>query len=207
MKHKLLFLSMMMFFALATMAKDVKTVVFTTSPKMQCENCEQKIKNNLRFVKGVKSIETSVQGQTVTIKYDADKTSTDKIREGFTKLGYTVKEVNANQKGKTGNCSNGKQKANNKKNASKSSSKCKKSSKGEQAQSSCCGNCQNAKTGKKGTDNGCANCKQQANNKKGEANSCDKCKQKAAANGCADCKQQAANKKGEPNDCGNCKKK
>lgn len=145
MKNKLLFSAIMMFFALATMAKDVKTVVFTTSPQMQCENCEQKIKNNLRFVKGVKSIETSVQGQTVTIKYDANKTSVDKIREGFTKLGYSVKEVNGNQKGKTNNCGNCKQKANNKKNATKSSSKCKKSDKGEKAQANCCDNCENCK--------------------------------------------------------------
>lgn len=92
MKRKLL-ISMMMLFAVIATAKDIKTVVFTTNPQMHCENCENKIKNNLRFVKGVKTIETNVEAQTVTIKYDADKTSTEKIRKGFDKIGYSVKEV------------------------------------------------------------------------------------------------------------------
>lgn len=93
MKNKILLSAMMTFFALSTAAKDIKTVVFTTNPQMHCENCENKIKNNVRFVKGVKSIETNVEKQTVTIKYDADKTSPDKISSGFAKIGYTVREV------------------------------------------------------------------------------------------------------------------
>lgn len=83
----------MMLFAVTCMAKDIKTVVFTTDPQMHCENCENKIKNNMRFVKGIKSIEASVENQTVTIKYDADKTSIEKLQQGFDKIGYTVKEV------------------------------------------------------------------------------------------------------------------
>ena len=55
--------------------REIKTVVFTTTPLMQCAACENKIKNNLRFEKGIKSIETSVPNQTVTIKYNADKTT------------------------------------------------------------------------------------------------------------------------------------
>lgn len=54
---------------------DFKTVVFTTTPQMHCAACENKIKNNLRFEKGIKSIETSVPNQTVTVKYNADKTT------------------------------------------------------------------------------------------------------------------------------------
>lgn len=88
---------MTMLFAVATMAKDIKTVVFTTNPQMHCEGCENKIKNNVRFVKGVKSIETNVEKQTVTIKYDADKTNADKIKEGFAKIGYSVKVVNSSE--------------------------------------------------------------------------------------------------------------
>ncbi len=75
------------------MAKDIKTVVVTTSPQMHCENCEKKIKNNLRFEKGIKKIETNVEKQTVTINYDADKTSEEKVLKGFEKFGYTAKPV------------------------------------------------------------------------------------------------------------------
>lgn len=88
---------MTMLFAVSTMAKDIKTVVFTTNPQMHCSGCENKIKNNVRFVKGVKSIETNVEKQTVTIKYDADKTAPEQIKEGFAKIGYTVKEVKATE--------------------------------------------------------------------------------------------------------------
>lgn len=49
--------------------------MFTTSPQMHCENCENKIKGNLRFEKGVKKIVTDIDSQTVTVTYDADKTS------------------------------------------------------------------------------------------------------------------------------------
>jgi len=38
----------------------VDTLQVTTTPQMHCSSCENKIKNNIRFVKGVKKIETSV---------------------------------------------------------------------------------------------------------------------------------------------------
>lgn len=97
MKRNLIF-SLMLLFATTAFAKDIKTVVFTTTPQMHCENCETKIKNSVRFVRGVKSIETSVENQTVTVTYDADKTSPEKIIEGFTKIGYSVKEVTSGEK-------------------------------------------------------------------------------------------------------------
>lgn len=55
--------------------REIKTVVFTTTPQMHSEASENKIKSNLRFEKGIKSIETSVPNQTVTVKYNADKTT------------------------------------------------------------------------------------------------------------------------------------
>ena len=59
MKRTALFLSLMLCSA-GIMAKDIKTVVVTTTPQMHCNNCELKIKNNLRFEKGVKKIETDI---------------------------------------------------------------------------------------------------------------------------------------------------
>ena len=50
----------MMMVAMVTFAKDIKTVVFTTTPQMHCENCENKIKSNLRFEKGIKSIKARI---------------------------------------------------------------------------------------------------------------------------------------------------
>lgn len=97
---KLLSISFLfLMFALVASAKsDDKTAVFTVSPKMSCQNCENKIKSNLRFEKGVKQIVTSLADQTVTITYSPEKTTPEKIANGFKKIGYTPTLVDANGK-------------------------------------------------------------------------------------------------------------
>ena len=79
--------------AMVTLAKDIKTVVFTTNPEMHCESCEKKIKGNLRFEKGIKNIVTDLNVKTVTIEYDADKTNVQNIIKGFKKIKYEASEV------------------------------------------------------------------------------------------------------------------
>ena len=69
------------------------TLVVTTTPAMHCEGCENKIKKNIRFVKGTKKIETSVPNQTVTIVYDSRKTTYADYESAFKKIGYSVKKV------------------------------------------------------------------------------------------------------------------
>ena len=82
----------------AVIAKNIKTAVFTTLPQMHCDNCEIKIKKNVRFVKGVKEIQTNIDRQTVTITYDADKTTPAKIIDGFKRINYTARQL---KKGET----------------------------------------------------------------------------------------------------------
>lgn len=79
--------------SLMVSAKDIKTLVVTTTPVMHCENCENKIKNNLRFEKGMKDIKTDIPTQRVTITYDADKNTPANIIKAFGKFGYEAKEV------------------------------------------------------------------------------------------------------------------
>lgn len=67
------------------------TIVYTVSPQMHCENCEKKIKSNIRFERGVKSIETNIEKQTVTIKADKKKINVESLKKSFKKIGYTVK--------------------------------------------------------------------------------------------------------------------
>ena len=97
MKKSILFIAMIMV-AMMSFAKDIKKVIVTTTPQMHCENCENKIKKNIRFEKGVKIIETSIENQTVTITYDADKTSVEKLLKGFEKFGYTARELKKGEK-------------------------------------------------------------------------------------------------------------
>ena len=82
-----------MSFSAALFAKDIKTVVLKTQPEMHCANCEKKIKDNIRFEKGIKNIETNLGTKTVTIEYDADKTNVQNIIEGFKKIKYEATEV------------------------------------------------------------------------------------------------------------------
>lgn len=95
---KTLLMLVLLITTMAAMAKDHKTATFTTSPQMHCENCENKIKNNLRFEKGVKLIETSVENQTVTITYDPKKTDPERLLKGFEKIGYKARLVKEGEK-------------------------------------------------------------------------------------------------------------
>lgn len=99
MKKTLLLFAMLLSVIVAS-AKDIKTVVFTTNPIMHCENCENKIKSNLRFEKGVKDIQTNVAEQRVTVKYDAAKTNAETLQKAFGKFGYKAEVVgcDANEK-------------------------------------------------------------------------------------------------------------
>lgn len=97
---KIMTVTAMLVFAISMFAKDIKTVVFTTLPQMHCENCENKIKGNLRFEKGIKQITTSVPDQKVTIEYDADKTTPENIAKGFAKIGYKATVVTGEAKKK-----------------------------------------------------------------------------------------------------------
>jgi periplasmic mercuric ion binding protein len=97
MKKSILVIAMLMM-AVMSFSKDIKKVVVTTIPQMHCENCENKIKKNIRFEKGVKAIETSIENQTVTITYDADKNNVPNLLKGFEKFGYKARELKKEEK-------------------------------------------------------------------------------------------------------------
>ena len=185
---KIMTVTAMLVFAISMFAKDIKTVVFTTLPQMHCENCENKIKGNLRFEKGIKQITTSVPDQKVTIEYDADKTTPENIAKGFAKIGYEATVVTGEAKKK--GCSGCSKKAD----ATKGSC-CKKN--GEKKAGSCsekaevkkegCGGCSKKADATKGS---C--CKK--NGEKKEGNCCKKAEVKKE--GCGGCSKKAEAVKG-----------
>lgn len=99
MKRILSFL-LIAFCAMTSFAKDIRTVVLTVSPQMHCAGCENRITENLRYVKGVKSIKASAEQQTVTVVIDGDKTTADALVKSLKKIGYTatVKSNTATQR-------------------------------------------------------------------------------------------------------------
>lgn len=96
--RKNIIMMLMLLVSVAAMGKDLKTVTFTTTPQMHCANCEQKIKGNLRFERGVKEIKTQVEEQKVIVTYDADKTSVEKLLKGFEKFGYKARQLKEGEK-------------------------------------------------------------------------------------------------------------
>jgi len=66
-------------------------VVFSVS--MDCHNCEQKIKKNIPYEKGVKDLTTNLDKKLVTITYQTDKTDKAKLKKSIEKLGFTCEEV------------------------------------------------------------------------------------------------------------------
>ena len=179
---KIMTVTAMLVFAISMFAKDIKTVVFTTLPQMHCENCENKIKGNLRFEKGIKQITTSVPDQKVTIEYDADKTTPENIAKGFAKIGYKATVVTGEAKKK--GCSGCSKKAD----ATKGSC-CKKD--GEKKAGSCS---EKAEVKKEG----CGGCSKKAEAVKG---SC--CKKDGEKKDGSCCKKAEVKKEG----CGGCSKK
>lgn len=187
---KIMTVTAMLVFAISMFAKDIKTVVFTTLPQMHCENCENKIKGNLRFEKGIKQITTSVPDQKVTIEYDADKTTPENIAKGFAKIGYEATVVTGEAKKK--GCSGCSKKAD----ATKGSC-CKKD--GEKKEGSCCS--EKAEVKKEG----CGGCSKKADATKGscckkdgekKAGSCCSEKAEAKKEGCGGCAKKAEAAKG-----------
>ena len=65
MRTKLIAIMAAVCFTATCFAKDIKIVVLNTDPQMHCANCESKIKNNIRFEKGIKEIETNLADKTV----------------------------------------------------------------------------------------------------------------------------------------------
>ena len=81
----------------AVLAKDIRVVVFKVS-QMHCEKCEKKVKDNMRFEKGLKDIATEVKTKMVTITYDAEKTNVKNLQAGFNKFNYEAEFVKETKK-------------------------------------------------------------------------------------------------------------
>lgn len=90
---KTIFTMLLVMTAMIATAKNLKTVIYTTTPQMHCANCEAKVKNNLRFAKGVKEIKTDANEQKVYVTYDAQKTNEEKIKKYFEKFGYKAEKT------------------------------------------------------------------------------------------------------------------
>ena len=91
-KRMMAALAVVLFSAVSVYAKDIRTAIFKVT-QMECENCERKVKNNIKFEKGLKKFTPDLKERTLTITYDAEKTNIEKIKEGFRKFDYEAQLV------------------------------------------------------------------------------------------------------------------
>jgi len=84
-------------------AKTDKQVVVLTC-ELHCQGCCDKIMKNIAFEKGVKDLVCDLNGQTVTVTYDANKTDVPTLLNAFAKIGKPAKVEEPTQpKGKEAN--------------------------------------------------------------------------------------------------------
>lgn len=90
---KILSFTLMFLVAIVMFAGDKVKTVFTLDHQMS-EMCEKKIKENLRYEKGVSNIDVSLKDNTITVTYDKDKTNPTALLTGFKKIGFNAEVVN-----------------------------------------------------------------------------------------------------------------
>lgn len=73
--------------------KTTETVKFTTS--ITCNNCVNKIMTNLPQEKGIKDVKCDLSSKEVAVTYQKDKNNPEQIQKTIEKLGFTAKQVTA----------------------------------------------------------------------------------------------------------------
>jgi periplasmic mercuric ion binding protein len=72
----------------------IKTMIYCDHC-LDCSDCGGKLVHDLSFVKGVRSSEVDPKAMTITVGYNAEKITPEKIREAISKMGYDADHVKA----------------------------------------------------------------------------------------------------------------
>lgn len=75
---------------------NVEEVKIQTSA--QCGMCKDRIEKNIVFEKGVVDVVLDMDTKIATIKYKANKTNPDNLRQAIAKLGHDADDVKADEK-------------------------------------------------------------------------------------------------------------
>ena len=92
-KLTLMFALVMICLSAAAKKTETKCVEFSVNPPLQCENCENKVKNNLKFEKGVKDVKAYAKENRILITYDPAKTGEEALVKALKKIGYDATVV------------------------------------------------------------------------------------------------------------------
>ena len=74
-------------------AKAGQSEVVYFIPNMHCERCQAKIEKAITLEKGVKDLIFDLKAQKLTIVYQKQETTPEKLRQALAKMGYEAKRV------------------------------------------------------------------------------------------------------------------
>ncbi|MFN8356701.1 MAG: heavy metal-associated domain-containing protein [Spirosomataceae bacterium] len=94
---RLLFSLIFVFVASFVFADKGKEETVKIKTSAICEMCKERIEKNLAYTKGVSDVNLNLDDKVVTIKFNAKKTSTQKLKEVINKTGYDADEVPADK--------------------------------------------------------------------------------------------------------------
>lgn len=102
MKTRKISLAMAMFFAFSllfsaqTFAQEKKKVeTAEIKSSVVCGMCEDRVKKELAFEKGVKDVQVDLENKVITVEYKTAKTDKETIKKAITKIGYDADEMTA----------------------------------------------------------------------------------------------------------------
>ncbi len=93
---KIIFILVALFLISYRVSAQNDTVRIKTSAV--CEQCKEKIENDLSFEKGIKSSRLDLKTKVVVVIYNTKKTDPQKIREAITRIGYDADSLKADLK-------------------------------------------------------------------------------------------------------------
>jgi mercuric ion binding protein len=93
---KIILVLLLSFFSFTNIYSQTDTVRIKTSSL--CKQCKEKIEGDLSFEKGVKHSSLDLKTKEVTVVYNPQKTSPEKIRIAITKSGYDADSLKADAK-------------------------------------------------------------------------------------------------------------
>lgn len=76
-------------------AQTKKTAEIKIQTSAECDMCKKRIESGLAYEKGIKFSNLDVPTKVLTVTYNTDKTSPEKIKQAVSKLGYDADEVKA----------------------------------------------------------------------------------------------------------------
>lgn len=80
--------------------KEKKSVIVKFDTSIDCQNCVNTIMKNIPFEKGVKDVKCDLATKIVTVEFQPEKNTVEKLQRAIEKLGYTAKEIKEKEENK-----------------------------------------------------------------------------------------------------------